>query len=289
MPAPPADGIWDALRKTSLVGAFVACIASTSVAVATASAQVPLDDQRRDRVEAAITAFMLRSEAPGLSIAVVEDEAIVFEKGYGFADLENFAPAIAATVYPTASLAKPITAVAVMQLAENGKIDLDAPIQRYVPGFPQKTSTITVRDLLRHTGGVRQQKPDDFDGRHCDTLSDALGAFAADPLEHRPGERFRYSNHGYILLGLAVERVSGMRFVDYVRASVFEAAGMRHTRADDPHAIIPNRADGYAKTKAGELRKVDWVDTSCWIPRADSSRRSATWRASYARWRTASF
>src|SRR5689334_15287943 len=122
-----------------------------------ATAQIPegLSAEQAARIDQAVTAFMSRLNIPGLSIAVVTDHQLRWQQGYGLADIENFVPAKAVTVYRLASVSKPITATAVMQLVERGKIELDAPVQKYVPTFPQKAYPVTVRDVLRHTSGIR--------------------------------------------------------------------------------------------------------------------------------------
>src|SRR6266480_7090599 len=131
-------------------------LAATPATTAQGSAALPAD--KIARIEAAIMALMSSKHIPGLSIAIVNDNQLRWQSGYGMADLENSVPATAATVYRTASVAKPITAVAVMQLVEKGKIDLDVPIQKYVPTFPTKQWPITTRQLLGHLSGIRNYK-----------------------------------------------------------------------------------------------------------------------------------
>src|SRR5437899_285533 len=125
-----------------------------------AATQTPaaLPTDKTAKIEAAIKALMSRQNIPGLSIAIVTDNQLRWQKGYGMADVENSVPAKAATVYRIASVAKPITAIAVMQLAERDKLDLDAPIQKYVPTFPTKQWPITTRQLLGHLSGIRNYK-----------------------------------------------------------------------------------------------------------------------------------
>lgn len=120
-------------------------------------AQIPqnLSLEKSAKIEQAVTAFMSRLNVPGISIAIVTDNQLRWQQGYGLADLENFVPAKANTVYRLASVTKPITAVAVMQPVEKGQIDLDAAVQKYVPSFPQRSHPITIRELLTHTSGIR--------------------------------------------------------------------------------------------------------------------------------------
>ena len=230
-----------------------------------AGAGLPAD--KVSRIEAAITSFMARHNAPALSVAVVADGQPRLIRGYGMADMEHFAPAKASTVYRLASVSKPITAVAVMQLAERGKIDLDAPVQKYCPAFPPKQWTVTTRQLLGHTGGVRHYRGNENDStRHYAGLTDALAIFKDDPLLHEPGTRSSYTTYGYTVLGCVVEGASGQSFMDYLREHVFRPARMDTACADSVYAIIPNRARGYGKFPDGRLRHHALDDTSYKIP-----------------------
>lgn len=224
-------------------------------------------ESREARVSAAVQRFMATAGAPSTSVAIARNGAVTFRDAWGLADLENFVPAKPETVYRTASVAKPMTAVAILQLVDQGRIDLDAPVQRYVAAFPSRYGGVTIRDLLRHTGGIRHYRGDEFAStRHCSELSEALAIFADDALENEPGELITYSSYGYVLLGLAVEGATGSRFDEYMRTHVFEAARMRRTRGDDIRAVIHNRAAGYTGDGAGGIRNADLVDTSCRVP-----------------------
>lgn len=220
-----------------------------------------------DLVTAEVKRFMSRYEAPSVSIAIMQNGELVLAEAFGLADVENFVPAEDETMYRIASVTKPMTAAAVLQLAESRRLDLDAPIQRYVEKFPAKYGAIAVRDLLRHTAGVRHFKEGEFaTTRRCEQLEESLQIFAADAIEHAPRERVTYSTYGYVLLGLAVENVSGMKFGEYMKKHLFTPAGMTSTRTDDYRALVPNRARGYMKSEAGSIRNADLVDTSCRIP-----------------------
>lgn len=219
------------------------------------------------RIDSLITSAMRTNSIPGLSLALVDRSGVYWSKGYGMADLENFVPARPFTVFRLASVSKPITAVAVMQLAEQGRLDLDAPIRRYVPEMPEKPWPITVRQLLCHQGGVRNWTEDEFvSTRRYPTLADSVGLFRDDPLVHEPGTRATYSSFGYTLLGRAIETASGRSYPEYMRTAVFEPVGMEWTRTDDVQAIIPNRARGYRLTGGGSLFNSPLSDTSNRVP-----------------------
>jgi CubicO group peptidase (beta-lactamase class C family) len=211
---------------------------------------------------------MDRLRIPGLSAAIAIDKRTVWSEGFGMADIENSVPARATTVYRLGSISKPITAVAVMQLAERGKLKLDEPIQTYVPAFARKPWPVTVRELLAHLGGVRHynSQAEVLSTRHYTEVLGALDVFGNDPLLFEPGTRFSYTTFGYTLLGGAVESASGMRFVDYLREHIFGPAKMDRIRDDNVYAIVPHRARGYRRETGGEIENCALADTSNKIP-----------------------
>ena len=184
-----------------------------------ALAAAPLEAQTRaelpaetiEKIEAAVSAQMARDHVPGASVAVAVGERVVYANGFGLSDLENSVPAKASTVYRLASISKPITATAVMQLVERGKLDLDAPIQKDCPAFPEKRWGITLRQLLGHLGGVRHYgSPGEMRStRHYTDVVTPLAMFKDDPLLHEPGTAYSYTTFGYNLIGCAVEGASG--------------------------------------------------------------------------------
>src|SRR5262249_35383742 len=202
------------------------------LAVATQAQTRPgLGADKHERIEKAISAQMSRLGIPGLSVAVVVDHKLQWSNGYGLADVENFVPAKAMTAYRLGSISKPITAAAVMQLVERGKLDLDAPIQKYCPAVPKKPWPGTVRELLGHLSGVRPYKGEEFAStRHYNGVLEGLEMFKDDPLLFEPGTKYSYTTHGYAVLGCAVEGASGIRFEEYVRDNVFKPAGMDRIR-----------------------------------------------------------
>jgi CubicO group peptidase (beta-lactamase class C family) len=243
-------------------------LAVLPAAAAPVASQTGLSPAAIRRIDRFVTARMLRAQIPGLTVAVGARTRLAWVQGFGTADLENSVAATSETAYRIGSISKPITAVAVMQLAERGRLDLDAPVQKYVPSFPAKPWPITARQLLAHMSGIRHYRSDEEvdSTRHYTNLLDPLRAFAADPLLFEPGTGYSYSTYGYGLLGAVVEAASGMRFLDRLRASVFAPAGMEHTGADDVFQIVPHRAHGYRRTLDGRIENCALVDTSSKIP-----------------------
>jgi len=242
-----------------------------TAAATTVHAAERLTSEKIARIDSAITAVIDRNHIPGLAIAIVADGKICWQKAYGLADVENAVPAETSTVFRIASVTKPLTASAALLLAERGKLDLDAPVQTYAPSFPAKAQTITPRQLLGHLGGIRNYKAGEGERTtHYDSLATALEIFKDDPLVNEPGTGFAYTTFGYTLLGVVIEGASGSRFMDYMRANVFEPAGMTHTQADDPSVIVPKRARGYSPKVYGKFdgqwRNATLMDPSYKLP-----------------------
>jgi CubicO group peptidase (beta-lactamase class C family) len=214
-------------------------------------------------VERLIGAAMARLGIPGLSAAVVTERRLRLSAAFGVADIENDVRATTATVYRLASLTKPITATAVLQLVEAGKVDLDAPIQRYVPGFPEKPWPITARHLLAHQSGIRNWTSEEFHGtRRFATLAESLSAFKDDALLFQPGTKTLYTSYGYNLLGAVVEGASHQPYDRYLAERIFQPSGMTAARTEDVLAIVPHRAHGYQRTSAGEILNSPLSDVS---------------------------
>ena len=218
-------------------------------------------------MDAAILAALPRLGAPGLSIGVVRDRELRWSAGYGLADLENDVPATAASVYRLASVAKPITATAVLQLAERGRLDLDAPIQRYVAGFPEKPWPITSRQLLAHQSGIRNWTAEEFHNtRRFTSIAESLVPFKDDGLLFEPTTRTQYTSLGFTVLGAVLEGAGGAPFIEQLHTSVFQPAGMESARDDNVFAIVPHRARGYFRHGDGTLANAPLADTSNRIP-----------------------
>jgi CubicO group peptidase (beta-lactamase class C family) len=203
---------------------------------------------------------------PGISVAVLAQGRLAFSQGVGFADLENLVPATGSTVYNIGSVSKAQTAVAVMQLVEQGKVSLDDPIQKYVPSFPDKGSPITLRHILTHTSGIRHYRATDFPGSEDNenmkpvaSLEEGIRIFKDDPLLFKPGEYYFYSSYAVNLLQGVVEKASGMAFEDYMRKYVWSPSGMYGSAFDVPARIVPRRARGYSVGN-GQIRNYPYGD-----------------------------
>jgi len=229
---------------------------------------------RADRVEAKIQTEIKRQEIVGLAAVVIDDGKIAWTKGYGFADREKKAPVDpAVTQFRWASISKPVTAVAALQLSEKGLLDLDADVRTYVPEFPDKGARITARDLLRHQGGIvhsakkgmlRIERSYSTPHPFADVVV-ALDMFKDSALVNTPGTTYFYSTAGYVLLSAVVQRAGKERFADQVSDRIAKPLGMAYFRPDYQWEDIPHRAAGYSRDGGTIHRRPDnQVDDVSW-------------------------
>jgi CubicO group peptidase (beta-lactamase class C family) len=246
-------------QRVLLLTTFLVALAGSARA-----AELPTGTQ--SEVDKLAEQFLAKTKAPGLSVAIAVDWQPSFEKGYGLADVENDVPATKDTIYRLASISKMLTAVAAMQLVEAGELDLAEPIQKYVPGFPEKQAPITCELLLKHQSGIRHYKGNEVQSNKAyANVRDSFSVFQDDPLLFAPGEKYSYTTYGYNVLGAAVEGASGEDYVRYVKEHIADPAGMEHLRPDSASKLIPHRAAGYRKS--GPLIINDFaVDVSNKIP-----------------------
>lgn len=206
---------------------------------------------------------MAKERIPGISAAVAIDGRIVWAEGFGFADLENSVRLTMNSRMRIASISKSLTSAAVGQLVEQGKLDLDAPVQTYVPSFPAKSWPITARQLGGHIAGIRHYRDGEFESmRAYPSVVAGLAIFAGDTLLSQPGTKYGYSTYGFNLLSAVVEGASGEQFVTYMQRRVFTPLGMTRTTAEFPDSIIPERARYYLRDSAGPIVNAPYVDNS---------------------------
>ncbi len=186
---------------------------------------------------------------PGASALVIRDGQVIIRRAYGMADLERCVPATPETNGRLASVSKQFTAMAVMLLAQDGKLRYDQAIREFLPDLPQAAHAVTIRHLLNHTSGLIDYEdliPESRTAQLDD--NDVLALVASkDSLYFLAGTQYRYSNSGYVLLGIIVARVSGGSFPDFLRTRIFAPLGMRATVAHiEGRDTVPQRAYGYA-------------------------------------------
>lgn len=217
-----------------------------------------------DRSRAAVLAHMHELAIPGASAAAAVDGRIVWAEGFGLADVENGVTVGSHTKMRIASISKALTAAAVGRLVEEGRLDLDAPVQRYVPAFPEKPEgAVTTRLLAGHLAGVRHYRGDEFESAvPYEDVVDALEVFAADPLESAPGTSYSYSTYGWNLVSAVVQGASGRRFLSFVREEVLEPLGMEGTVGEHNDSLIAYRSRQYRRGPDGRLVNAPAVDNS---------------------------
>jgi serine beta-lactamase-like protein LACTB len=233
------------VRRRAFAAAVIAALLAASGLAAGPSPQ--------DQVTAYMEELWRSTGTPAISVAVALKGKIIFSEGVGLADLDNLVPANGSTVYNIGSVSKVITAVAVMQLVEQGRVSLDDPIRKYVPELPEKSyAPITIRHLMTHTSGIRHYHATDFPNsednentRPFPKWEKGLDIFKDDPLLFRPGQYYSYSSYAVNLLQGVVEKASGMAFEDYLRRNVWTPAGMVSTSFDVPSRIVIHRARSY--------------------------------------------
>lgn len=227
---------------------FLAC----TVAHAQAQKVAPTTEQPRNDLRAQVDAYMRAAVANDQftgSVLVARDGAPLVDAAYGMASYELGIPNTPGTVFHIASLTKQFTAMAIMQLRDRGKLKVGDSICTYLANCPPAWKPITIRHLLSHTSGIRNVSSlpdwdDDLSLKHY-TRSGFVDLFRALPLQFVPGEKYEYSNSGYFLLGLIVERISGSSFGEYLKTNIFTPLGMGHSGYDDNRAIVPGAASGY--------------------------------------------
>ena len=220
-------------------------------------------EMARDRFDSVMAA----NNIPGLSVAVSIDGQVVWSEGFGYANIETGTPVTARTKFRIGSVSKPLTAVAVGTLIDDGKLDLDAPVQQYVPAFPEKAKgTVTSRSVGGHLSGIRHyQGTENLSSRKYQTVTQSLEIFKDDTLQTPPGEAYSYSSYGWNLLSAVVEGASGEEFLPFMYENVFGPLDMRNTVAEHMDSIIVGRSGYYWRSGRGmdaPIINAPYVDNS---------------------------
>jgi CubicO group peptidase (beta-lactamase class C family) len=212
-------------------------------------------------VDRYLASEMRRQNIPGISLAVVKNGKPLYIKSYGVATLEHGVRTQPQTVYQIGSIGKQFTAVAVMILANEHKLDIDDPLSKYLPEVPAGWDKVTLRLILNHQSGIPQFTTPErqrLDLAH-DYSDEELIQLASQPLDFEPGTDVSYSDTGYVLLGFVINRVAGMFYGDFLRQRVFAPLGMNRTRIISDTDIVRDRASGYEKGETGELHNQSYV------------------------------
>jgi CubicO group peptidase (beta-lactamase class C family) len=221
------------------------------------------DPVRADAVDDYVQAQMLQQHVPGVALGVLRDGKFIKEKAYGLADVERSVPVTTDTVFEIGSITKQFTATALMMLVDQGKIGLDDKLGRYRDDLPEAWRDVTIRQLLTHTSGIPDYEAIMGYGSYREVMTpeQVIGLAADRPMDFAPGTEWNYSNTGYFLLTLVLEKVSGVSYIQFVQTHIFAPLGMTHTRSSEPNDIIPLRAAGYAY-EGGHLQNRDPIQPS---------------------------
>ncbi|MEC8831461.1 MAG: serine hydrolase domain-containing protein, partial [Bacteroidota bacterium] len=202
--------------------------------------------------------FLNKLEYPEFSgvVLMAKKDSVIIEKAYGYASLEYGIENRVNTLFNTASITKTMTAVAALQLVDDGLLDLELPIGKYLPTYPNQIvrDSVTAHQLLTHTSGLSNFLVDESSnlGRlEFIKVEDYLPFFASKPLLFSPGSKYTYSASGYIVLGLLIEKISGENYHQYMEKNVFNKAGMGDTFAIPLDSIVKNKANGYTSYFGG--------------------------------------
>ena len=198
-----------------------------------------------------------RRDSPGCIVGVSRAGKVVFEKGYGMADLERDVPITPASIFHVASISKQFTAMAILLLEQQGKLSIEDEARKYIPELPDYGKRITIRHLLQHTSGIRDQwtllRMAGWRGDDLITEDDVMWAVTRQrALNFDPGAEYLYSNSGFTLLAVIVKRVSGHSLREFADEQIFKPLGMAHTHFHDDHTmVVPHRTSAYEARQAG--------------------------------------
>ena len=212
-------------------------------------------DETSSKVDSFVKASIRQHRIPGLALAVMRDGKIIKAQGYGLSNIELDVPVSPQTIFQSGSLGKQFTATGVMMLVEESKVGLDDKVTKYFPGAPDSWNTITVRNLLTHTSGIKDYTDKNFDYRRDYTEEDLLKILQTLPFDFVPGEKWSYSNSGYMLLGILIRKVTGKFYGDFLQERIFGPLGMTTTRVISEQDIVPNRAAGLLRTRLFTISK----------------------------------
>lgn len=215
------------------------------------------------KAQTRIEKYMQQKQPPGFSFAVAKNGTFLWAEGFGLADIENRVAVTPATKFRVGSVSKPMTAAALGILIEQGKLDINAPVQTYVKSFPKKRWPISTRQIAGHIAGIRHYKNDEFlMAKSWPNVTESLSIFDQDPLLFEPGTKYSYSSYGWNLVSAVIEGASGQEFLAFMQAHVFDPLGMTDTAPDLNDSLISFRTRFYHRSSNGTLKNAPYVDNS---------------------------
>ena len=230
-----------------------------------AAARTPLEASALAEELAAVLDESYSDDEPGAAVLVARGDELLLRQGRGLADVELSVDILPSMPFRLGSITKQFTAAAIHLLAERGKLSIDDEITKFLPEFPTQGHRITLRHLLTHTSGISNytsipgymSQPVKRDV----TLDQLIRVFRDLPMDFAPGEKWQYSNSGYVLLGAVIEKASGQSYSEFLKASLFEPLGLTSTLVGEHASIVPNRVKGYLMN-GEQLRNAPFVSMS---------------------------
>ena len=212
------------------------------------------------KADTLLTQLVNKGKVPGIAISVLAQGELFFQRGYGFADLENEIPMDPEhTILRIGSVSKPIAATALAKMVEEGIIDLDTSFYNYVPYYPRKKHDFTIRQLAGHTSGIRGYEGKEYALNKPYSIKESLEIFKDDPLLYKPGENYIYNTFDWVMISLAMQEASGIPFDQYVQNKVLTPLGLTNTQAEIP-GQLPDKTGVFYSRMATQFRKATQVD-----------------------------
>lgn len=253
-----------------LIHLILSLISVASIAQTTNPSSIPDFDRKfNERSSTLLQECVTFKETVGISAGIYKDGKISWSDAAGLMDTEKNTPANVDMINRTASISKPMTAVAILQLMEKGLLQLDDPIQKYIPDFPvKKEGTITIKHLLNHSSGVKAYKngKEGFPTKNYPTLRDAIKVFEDRSLANRPGEGYQYTTYGYVILGEIIEQVSGQSYRSYMKEHIWDKAGMTNTDVEIFGTTYTNKSKLYRGNGKGGFKNDKITNLSLKVP-----------------------
>jgi CubicO group peptidase (beta-lactamase class C family) len=246
------------MKTKSILYSIILVIGASSFA--TAQKTKPTGAKKPDKYAMAFDSLFeaeVKPDGPGMAILIAKNGKVIYRRAIGKANLEHNIDLKPEHVFRIGSITKQFTAVAIMQLIEQGKLSPDDEITKFIPDYPTHGNRITVSHLIHHTSGIQSYTGmagwDDETRKKDFTVAALVDYFKNEPMEFLPGEQWNYNNSGYILLGFIIEKVSGKSYGEYLQKNMFTPLGMKNSYYDHAGTIIPNRAQGYAVRDEGVI------------------------------------
>ncbi|MAT59729.1 MAG: hypothetical protein CMF23_17285 [Ignavibacteriae bacterium] len=235
----------------------------TTIIILIINITVFTQSKENSKAEALAEKLLTDENLPGLSISIIRGDTILWSKGFGYADIIEKKPVTPDTRFRIGSLTKLFTAATAARLSQEGLLDLDSPIQKYVPSFPEKGKTITTRQLLGHLSGIRQYGRDEYiNTHHYSSVKESLTIFKEDSLLFVPGNKYHYSSYGYVLVSAVIESVTKENFLHYLKDNLFDTLGLTSVSPDFNDTADTTQAKPYSSDSKNGWRVGPFNDNS---------------------------